>query len=126
MKRRSSQKIACCVVLAAMACSLGASRCGCWEHSGWRAALAVLAGEDRGRPLDEDHVEPFDCEGLAVQPATNQARQIEASAGGGFTIPAVLERVDPAELASSQSNRQRPEAPLPTLPVRALLCVLRL
>jgi len=126
MLRPTTRRAVCCLLLAAVAHLLGASRCGCWEHSGWRAAIALVAGEALTPDPGDEHCEAQDCEPHAVLTATTAAR----TAGDGSTDMALIAPatgdffVDANAVVASASRRPMVGGPAP--PVRAQLQVFRL
>ncbi|MEO0529046.1 MAG: hypothetical protein AAF266_00570 [Planctomycetota bacterium] len=120
--RRTAVLIA---LLGSMAYGLGAAPCGCWEHSGWRAALALLSDE-RHHPEDAELRVEDTCEDHAVSQAVLVERprfELPATVPLGLDTKAGESTAWPDAIASAASERA---AETVAQPVRAALQVFRL
>lgn len=68
-------------LLLSLAYGLGAAPCGCWEHSGWRAAVALLSVAPEHAPVDAVPLVEGDCHDCA----TASALPAERTRLGAFT-----------------------------------------
>ena len=113
-------------LLLAMAYGLGAAPCGCWEHSGWRAAAALFAVEPSEPQADGDRLLDDECHEHATNIALLTSRpRIEKLATALTAIEfQAHELIGAAELVVAAFDDPAVLALAP--PVRAELQVFRL